>query len=312
MPDLTRTEIEARVATIRENVRGNYNWAATATQAPADMDWLLDVADIAIAQMAEVERKEGVIQTYLASIRALRQKLAERKVEMRTWKEAQHRAFQQQQIRHIRNATTALRDAYEGVKSERDALASKLAESEKACLEVIDQRDHREEQVTRIYQALGGNDEWSNLHDLGDEALDLVAEKDAEIERLREIEEAAEAVHDDQDAALTEGHDREKFLASRVAELEAENAKFKAHRLSRQGLDLSTVLGFEAGMDEGKETIEGLRAALRPFAALWNFHGLDDVPASAMQMLVRIEDVRRARDLIVDLAQVEAEKAVDR
>lgn len=57
-------------------------------------------------------------------------------------------------------------------------------------------------------------------------------------------------------------------LTARVAELEAELAKFKASRLSRQGLDLSTVLGFEAGEASAKDRLAALEAASPDILAL--------------------------------------------
>jgi hypothetical protein len=52
-------------------------------------------------------------------------------------------------------------------------MEAQLRDYERAVDEVMQERDHREEQIERIYAALGGTDEWSSLHDLGDDALML-------------------------------------------------------------------------------------------------------------------------------------------
>lgn len=52
-------------------------------------------------------------------------------------------------------------------------IAGELDREEAAHFQTIGDRDHREQQIAAIYKALGGEHEWSNLHDLGDEALEL-------------------------------------------------------------------------------------------------------------------------------------------
>ena len=54
-----------------------------------------------------------------------------------------------------------------------ELLRAQLAEAEKAVGEEVDNRDLFEEQINAIYAALGGENEWSSEHDLGDEALEL-------------------------------------------------------------------------------------------------------------------------------------------
>lgn len=51
-----------------------------------------------------------------------------------------------------------------------------LDREERAHLDTIDECDHRTGQIYAIYRALGGEHEWSNNHDLGDEALELAQE----------------------------------------------------------------------------------------------------------------------------------------
>lgn len=49
---------------------------------------------------------------------------------------------------------------------------------ERANLRTIDERDRFERQITRIYEILDGGaeaHEWSNLHDLGEEAIELAS-----------------------------------------------------------------------------------------------------------------------------------------
>jgi hypothetical protein len=53
------------------------------------------------------------------------------------------------------------------------ALKERLEQCERETLEEIDNRDHREDQITAIYHALGGTAEWSSECDLGEEALEL-------------------------------------------------------------------------------------------------------------------------------------------
>lgn len=59
-------------------------------------------------------------------------------------------------------------------------------EHERALLKVIAERDRREEQVSNIYAALGGENEWSNLHDLGDEAIEMCADLRRDYQQLGE------------------------------------------------------------------------------------------------------------------------------
>ena len=72
------------------------------------------------------------------------------------------------------------------VEAERDALKAKLVKEEKACTQLIDERDMRENQVTAIARALGVTSEWSNMHDLGVEALEAIDELRVEITALKE------------------------------------------------------------------------------------------------------------------------------
>lgn len=68
---------------------------------------------------------------------------------------------------HYRDRTTAI--------FQRHHVAA-LAREEAGHGETIDERDKRVEQIGQIYRALGGEHHWSNLHDLGDEALELATD----------------------------------------------------------------------------------------------------------------------------------------
>jgi regulator of replication initiation timing len=80
-------------------------------------------------------------------------------------------------------------------------------EEENACLQVIDERDHREEQIDAIYEALGGEEEWSNVCDRGNDALELVEALKAENESLKKelssFNESTEKLMEDNDSMQT-------------------------------------------------------------------------------------------------------------
>lgn len=119
-------------------------------------------------------------------------------------------------------------------------LKEDVRKEEIATLQLIDERDLREDQVTAIAEALGIEDEWSNLCDLGVEALEKVSETMAELYRLRhEIEHPADAEDPcaECDEACCPGCLQEhvevsiKRLHGRLVEVKSESASL-AHQLA--------------------------------------------------------------------------------
>lgn len=72
-------------------------------------------------------------------------------------------------------------------------LEAKLENEYSDCIDLIKERDFREEQIDKICDTLGSDSEWSNLNDRGEECLELIQslkqqleEKDALLTNCRE------------------------------------------------------------------------------------------------------------------------------
>lgn len=65
------------------------------------------------------------------------------------------------------------------------AVTQQLKVCEADCVELIKERDHREEQINQIADVLGDSSEWSNVSDRGDNAIELASDLR---DRVRELE----------------------------------------------------------------------------------------------------------------------------
>lgn len=78
------------------------------------------------------------------------------------------------------------RAAIESLCAERDQAQTHLEHETAAHLATIETRDYFEETIQECHIQLGGDGEWSNVHDLAEELPEMICEAQAEAERLRE------------------------------------------------------------------------------------------------------------------------------
>lgn len=96
------------------------------------------------------------------------------------------------------NALLCEKDArIEELEKERDELKVKLDKEYSDCLQVLAERDYRENQINEIANALGDSSEWSNITDRGDEALELVHQLKRDITLANQKLEKYDAIRDD-------------------------------------------------------------------------------------------------------------------
>lgn len=80
----------------------------------------------------------------------------------------------------------SITSAIESLCAERDQAQKHLEHETAAHLATIETRDYFEETIQECHIQLGGDGEWSNVHDLAEELPEMICEAQAEAERLRE------------------------------------------------------------------------------------------------------------------------------
>jgi chromosome segregation ATPase len=198
-------------------------------------------------------------------------------------------------IARTRNALPVIADTLRDLRAEVERLATELEREERDCLQLIEERDQREQQINEIADALGDETEWSNLNDRGDNAFELTAA----------MVQQRDAARSDYlivaDALLPESTGPQQ-LADEARRLRAEVDRLLGLARTAEAARARAVGDLDAERARGKE-LEAEVAAMRPVvdAALVSYgsqrggHFGHPRPTDAMLELADAIDTYRAR-----------------
>lgn len=187
--------------------------------------------------------------------------------------------------KHPMNKSLVLIDALQSQLATANAKIVELEDKhEQEMIEVIKERDHREEQIDAIYEALGGTQQWSNLCDRGDDALELVASLESQLseakEKLNEAEFDLAQANEVLGERINNLIESRKADDARIVDLESQlsalNKRAEALESDKHALMLKNCAYLEQ-IDNLNKKAEGLVEAAENMAKLKHYgHGVGD------------------------------------